>query len=180
MKPGLIIGITGCAGSGKTTLADFFSSAYFATPLSFADPIKAALNAAFGFTGEQWLDRNWKEQVDFELGISPRELMQTLGTDWGRNMICSDVWVKLLFSKWKSAGRPFAVVADIRFDNEARAILAEGGIVVNVERPEIEKVADHVSEDGISRELISVTVYNIGTVDELTRLGEAAIIARIE
>ncbi len=61
--------------------------------------------------------------------------MQTLGTEWGRNLIASDLWIRA----WQHAlanvpaGVP-VVVDDCRFPNEADAVVAAGGICVRIER----------------------------------------------
>jgi hypothetical protein len=60
-------------------------------------------------------------------GIPTRRVLEVWGTDFGRGLD-PDVWVRQLF-----AGLPpntYGVVDDLRFQNEAQAIRAAGGIVV--------------------------------------------------
>src|SRR5690606_24735571 len=75
-------------------------------------------------------------------GASPRKMMQTLGTDWGRQMIGEDIWVKA-FARI-NAGKQ-VVVPDVRFENEADIVRANGILIHLVGRGGIE--GDHVSEN---------------------------------
>jgi hypothetical protein len=65
-------------------------------------------------------------------GHTVRFALQTLGTEWGRNIMGADFWVK----QWEATldGLPGAVADDVRFVNEAQAIMSRGGIVLRIER----------------------------------------------
>ena len=160
---GLLIGLTGPAGCGKDTVAEYYRDAYGAEILSFATPIKEALNAMFGFTDAQWQDRVWKEGVRGRFGVSPRQLAQTLGTDWGRDMICRNIWINILLDRWAAAGRPFSVIPDVRFDNEAAAIVDTGGRVLSIDRPGHDRIEEshHASEAGVDPRMIACTIPNL-------------------
>jgi hypothetical protein len=100
-------------------------------------------------------------------GATPRLAMQLIGTEWGRDLIASDLWVRA----WSAAverlpgGTPVAV-DDCRFPNEAGMVTAAHGVVVRIERPGFKPVAAaHVSE---GYELpASLTVTNDGTQVQL-------------
>lgn len=158
-----IIGIAGPAGSGKDTLALAFTELGFAR-VSFATPIKDALNAMFGFEPEQWEDREWKEAELEEFGVSPRHLAQTLGTEWGRQFVADDLWVRLALNK---ADDERIVISDVRFDNEADAIRQAGGLIVHLKRPGCAPVKEHVSEAGIAHQPDDHTLMNDGTIEQL-------------
>lgn len=159
-----LIGITGAAGHGKDTIADCLTSANGYHNFSFASPIKQACIAIFGW-GREHLHGNLKEVIDPAYGISPREAMQTLGTDWGRCMIHPEIWIKAGTREIQQYNR--VVVSDVRFDNEAEAIKSLGGTIIEVYRPGKEAVNPHASEEGIRRDLIDHTIINDGTIDEL-------------
>lgn len=158
-----LIGITGVAGSGKDTLADAIVAEFGAVKYSWAYPLKQALNAMFGWTMEMWDDRVWKETEIRWLGKSPRQLAQTMGTEWGRELVHPELWVMIGLDRYsehcKTQKAPF-VIADMRFDNEARAIRRNGGMVVKVTRPDAAPVFGHKSEKGISDDLIDYTLVN--------------------
>ena len=57
--------------------------------------------------------------------------MQTLGTEWGR-ALSPNLWIET----WAAslAGLDRVVADDVRFENEAAAVRALGGVVLRVER----------------------------------------------
>jgi len=174
-----LIGITGKAGVGKDTFADYLVRQHGYVKYSLAEPIKRGINATFGFTPEQWNDRKWKEEPNPVLcGKSPREAAQFFGTEGGREFYGEDVWVNMMADHWKRLWaeyevecranddvrywppRPRMVVPDVRFDNEAARIAAMGGVVMRVIRPGVEPVNDHLSERGVSDKHVHVEVIN--------------------
>jgi len=69
--------------------------------------------------------------------------MQTIGTEWGRNMIHPDIWVRA----WEQSLPEDAdvVVDDVRFPNEVAAIRRLGGDVIRICRDGHEP-GEHISE----------------------------------
>lgn len=131
----IIIAFTGLAGSGKSTAAMHLVEHRGFARVRFAGPLKAMM-AALGCTPEE-IDGDRKEvPCDLLGGRTPRHAMQTLGTEWGRDMIASDLWIRA----WQAAvakvpaGQPI-VVDDCRFPNEADAVRAAGGALIRVVRP---------------------------------------------
>lgn len=64
--------------------------------------------------------------------LTPRIMMQLLGTDCGRNLIHPDIWVKSLFDSL--CVDEYNTISDLRYQNEAKAIKDRGGIIVKVVR----------------------------------------------
>jgi hypothetical protein len=120
-----------------------------------------------GLTASQ-VDGNEKE-LPCELlgGRTPRVAMQTLGTDWGRNMVGPDLWVNATMLRVDAdlARGLVVVIDDLRFDNEALAIRKRGGLVVQLERPGVSYTGEHASEVGVSGHLIHHIVPNADTPD---------------
>jgi hypothetical protein len=131
---GELIGFTGFAGSGKTTCAKLLEEQGFIR-LRFASSLKSML-AAVGFTPEQ-LDGDAKNTpLPTWCNHTPRYIMQTLGTEWGRKLIGEDLWANLFIAKAKkllSKGQK-VVVDDVRFLNEANAIRELGGTIHRIIR----------------------------------------------
>ena len=161
-----LIGLTGKARSGKDTVGDYLTMYNYET-YAMASPIKEACRAAFGWTDEH-LFGDLKEVVDPLYGITPREAMQKMGTEFGRDMINPKLWE--LRAKQQIDSTEYLVITDLRFDNEALLVLKSGGIVLNIERDTrdvINGVEGHSSEDGISKHLITRTIKNNGSLVDL-------------
>lgn len=170
MSKQILIGLTGPAGCGKDTVGYLLLKHGDFRRYALASPIKRGIEAMFGFGPGIWEDRLAKEAPLPWLGKSPRQLAQTLGTEWGREHVDRELWVKLMLRTWdevRQALSPRMVVTDVRFDNEAQAIKNAGGTVWRVERPGVAAVAAHVSEKGVSSALIEGVVKNTGSLDQL-------------
>jgi len=79
-------------------------------------------------------DGDLKEEPIDGLGVSPRYLMQTLGTEWGRDTIHPDLWLRAAERHLEIINGP-VVVPDIRMGNEAAWIRQQDGFVWHVRRP---------------------------------------------
>lgn len=160
-----LVGITGAAGAGKDSLAQGFVREGYVR-YSFADPIKRALDAMFGPI--DWDSRVVKEQwpVPGTAGRTPRYLAQTLGTEWGRELVCHGLWLNL--AKWfVCRSNAPVVIPDVRFDNEARWIHDEGGMVIRLIRPGNAGTVAHASEHGVSDRHVTHELMNNGTLEAL-------------
>jgi len=132
VAPGIsprLIGLCGAAGSGKSEVAAILAE-YGFTRLKFAAALKAMLGtllAAGGVANEdirRMIEGDLKETPAAILGgTSPRHAMQTLGTEWGRDCIAVDLWVRLVIRRAEAilAAGGKVVVEDMRFLNEAAA-----------------------------------------------------------
>lgn len=160
-----LIGIAGRARSGKDTVANFIVAAIGGYRYSFADPIRTML-APLGvdMSDPYWQAR--KEESIPALGVSPRRMMQTLGTEWGRQLINPDLWLIMAHQRLLQNG-PGMVVSDVRFDNEAAWIRKHGGRIIHVIRPDTKAVEAHASEDGIEMQDTDARLFNSGTLEEL-------------
>lgn len=145
----MIIGLTGYAGSGKSTIA---RNMFAFSPKKFARPLKAMMRALLLEQGvdddtiRRMIEGDLKERPSPFLNMqTPRHAMQTLGTDWGRALICENLWADAALRDLHPAIS--YVFDDVRFDNEADAIRKAGGKIVRLHRSGVERTSDHPSED---------------------------------
>jgi hypothetical protein len=172
--PRTIIAFTGLAGAGKSTAALHLVKNRNFQRVRFAGPLKAML-AALGCNPIE-IDGSSKEMpCDLLCGKTPRQAMQWLGTEWGRDLIGPDLWIRA----WQHAvslvpaGVP-VVVDDCRFPNEAAAVLSAGGVLVRIERPGAGTASIHSSEQHALP--AAATLYN--TLDEPNLRGQVDILLR--
>lgn len=166
-----IIGITGKARSGKDTAGDVLYKKQGFYKMAFAKPIKDALERMFlAYKPEFNFGQNKEDNLE-GLDVSPRVLAQTLGTEWGRNIIHEDIWVKIM-EKRINTMRELTnvkgfVITDVRFENEAQWVRASEGILIHITREDIKDVAEHSSENGIKPVEGDKMIINNGTIEDL-------------
>lgn len=170
----VIIALAGRAGSGKDTAAAFLAHAairdgYGATTTGFASPLKAGLSAMFGFQFAD-LTREEKEAPLEFIGKSPRELMQTLGTEWGRG-VHQELWIQLMerriFERPTFGADDLWILTDCRFPNELAWVRRKGGVTWWIERDGVPPVASHSSENSIGPGDCDRVIANFGSRADL-------------
>ena len=182
-----IIAFTGKAGSGKDTAAKIMQEQMLQRDptvktafMSFASPIKKAVAAILGCDVGCFDERKFKEGSLLDshgLDTSPRQMMQLLGDEYGRQMISEDIWIQTAHNTLMDlceVGADFVFITDLRYDNEQAWVLDAGGIVINVERFKRSPVATHASENGLSKPPCH-TIRNYWALDDLSK--ETLIIA---
>jgi hypothetical protein len=145
-----LIGLTGKARSGKDTVAGMLKDAFQVETLAFARPLKEGLKTMLNLTDEH-VHGSLKETVIEDFGKSPRQMLQTLGTDWGRELVTNDIWLIVAqrqIAAWLDEDKS-VVITDVRFDNEADLIRKLGGSVWHVRRNDAQAVNAHASEAGV-------------------------------
>ena len=164
-----VIGITGVARSGKDTVANMIIARCGGYRYSFADPMRRMLAAGLNIDmGDPYWIAN-KETVIPAIGKSPRQLMQTLGTEWGRQLVSPDLWVTLAKATLQRNG-PGMVIPDIRFESEADWVRSIGGRIYRLGRANAHSVSTHVSEDGITTDPLDTAIANNGSLKDLHEL----------
>lgn len=118
----------------------------------------------------QWQGReHWVE-------MTVREFMQKLGTDGLRENLHPNVWVNALFADYIPVHTdhvpggfeyPNWIITDCRFENEAQAVKARGGVVVRINRPGVEAVNAHPSETALDNWNFDYTINNDGDINKL-------------
>lgn len=163
MTPPMLIGLCGYKRAGKSTVASLLAEGWGFRVESFAAPIRRAVADILGMS-EADLEHAKATPLDWLDRITPRKLMQTLGTEWGR-AIHRDLWVlscmaRIAGAEKSAGGRLPWVIHDVRFSNEAGAIRDRGGVIVRVDRGDPVDADDHASEQPLPDHLVDYTLDN--------------------
>tara|TARA_Y100001938_G_scaffold145753_1_gene223152 strand:- start:32344 stop:33141 length:798 start_codon:yes stop_codon:yes gene_type:complete len=160
---------------------------------SFADPLKIIAIQLFGLSEEQCFgtdeDKNSLTDIriqdmsrlisgpdqtelvkisEAEAHLTAREFLQYFGTDICRRLK-SDIWVRSCVNRIKQSGTELAIVPDIRFPNEVKAIRKAGGKVIRLTRKPHEDSHDsETALDGFKKFDHVIDNQNM-TIDETNR-----------
>lgn len=124
---------------------------------------------------------------------TPRLLLQLLGTECGRQIIHPSIWVNSLMNEyrgsesilWKNGDKtvnsnsyPNWIITDMRFPNELLAVKQRKGISIRVNTKwkhhtdgkhiTAYRENEHESETALDNAEFDYTIYNNGTIEELT------------
>jgi hypothetical protein len=126
--------------------------------------------------------------------LSPRIMLQSLGTEWGRQVVSNDIWIDNLlataedmllgdvyereigFTGEKDTPPSGIVVSDVRFGNELTRIKDEKGKIVRVTREVADKkakklgIVGHASEAEqaeFTADMFDAVLANEGTLSDL-------------
>lgn len=105
-----IIMISGPQGAGKSTLAKALKDKLSAPILKFADPIYQMHDAVWSIM---------RGVLDVDKSVIDGQLLQYLGTEWGRKRFGEDVWVWGLARRMLESRADVFIVDDLRFRSEA-------------------------------------------------------------
>lgn len=108
-------------GAGKSTLSKAIKDALKLNGLRvldtrFADPLYE-MHGEIRFLLKSYDPEN---TLNYNYNVKDGNLLQLLGTEWGRNTIDSDIWVKIMIAKIKKEFSNYdcIVIDDCRFKNE--------------------------------------------------------------
>ena len=122
--------------------------------------------------------------------LTPRLLLQIIGTECIRDKVHPNAWVNALFAdykaKWIPTGDSVAeedvslekeypnwCITDMRFPNELEAVKSRGGITIRVNRPWVDKnkehqvITEHPSETALDNAEFDYTIENNSTIEDL-------------
>jgi hypothetical protein len=171
--------------SGKSTVARYLKRNGYVR-VAFAEPLKKMLETLAQECGLSFADRYEGLYGSNKHGVFPpclgdktiadepvtwRYLMQTLGTDWARNSVFSDFWIRIAEARIRKeleAGNS-VIIDDMRFPNEYELITGLGGEVWEVRRRAAEAgyVRQHRSEGLMDNFKFDQTLFNETTIPEL-------------
>lgn len=118
--------------------------------------------------------------------LTPRLILQLLGTECGREIIHPNLWVNSLFADYVGIPQvgvgitenndykyPNWIITDMRFPNELQAVKDRGGITIRVNRPGVimngigYNANEHPSETALDYAEFDYIIDNNGTIEEL-------------
>lgn len=186
----MLIAICGLKGSGKDTVGNYLVNHYGFIRFHFADALKDMLSIIFGWPREL-LEGSTKESREFrekkdswwseKLGrdITPRNMLQYMGTDLFRNNFHTDIWKLIIEKKINDNKDKNIVITDCRFKNEIEMVRENGGKIMFVHRnlpnwfipyknyKQNAPTHIHISETEWIRTKFDYEIENNTTLDEL-------------
>jgi hypothetical protein len=167
-------------GSGKSEVAKILVRDYGATLIKFAAPLKDMTRVLLGHMGvdpseiERRVEgdlkeapiedfRYWDMGSEYTMPLTTRFIMQTLGTEWGRDTIDPNFWSKITRDRILSELRAghSVVLDDMRFYQEYDMISDfESGLTVKVHRPSALRTNTHASEGALDKMIFDWTIDN--------------------
>ena len=172
----------------------------------YSDKLKDMVCILIGCTREQLEDQTfkatplgeeWRRVIDLRTGkfadtdiievqniarnhvLTPRDILQFLGTDFGRDMIHPNVWINSLFADYHSGIKMSDyteskwIITDSRFPNDVERVKSLGGITIRVNRksnilPCVGHEFQHPSETALDDyKGFNYTINNNGSIDDL-------------
>lgn len=160
--------------SGKTTVATFLERHGY-TRISFADTLKdmtVVLLRSLGFSKAEAKHavHHAKHTAVQGLGFDVRHMLQTLGTEYGRQCLHPDVWVHAWLSRTSEAlaGGHRVICDDMRFPNELDAVRSLSGAAWQVTRSGVVRMTTHASEGSLDAyEHFDFVLRNDGSLSQL-------------
>jgi hypothetical protein len=156
------IGIQGKAHTGKSSVAKFLAERYDVVYCkAFADPLKTACAVLFGLPTNHFYQSEIKEMVNPVWGVSPRQILQFVGTEMFRQKIqeliphvgerfwelrlkntvnndilgitnCEEDFPYVCYVEDDYRDGDIIVIEDVRFQNEVDFIQENNGIIIRL------------------------------------------------
>jgi len=170
----MLFAICGHKRHGKDSIADVLVAHFGFRKDQFARPMKEACSAIFGWSAEYI--ENEKETIDPRWGISPRQALMLLGTEWGQYMLSGEfpefkritgrkLWARRTLDLYNPSEN--LVISDMRFPHEAEEVRERGGKIIRVIRPTFPTDLSHESEKAVGDIQADIYVCNGGTLQDL-------------
>jgi len=160
----MIIAFSGYAKSGKDTAAEIIKSEFQDFKIKkFSQKLKDIASILTGIPSKMFEQQFIKDADIAGWGMTGREMLQKIGTDAIRDGLHKDAWVMSLFSDYHAGDK--WLITDCRFPNEFYYVKKFGGIVVRINRPEVNPINAHPSETALDGYDFDVTIFNDGDLN---------------
>lgn len=189
----IVVAMCGCMRSGKDTAARHLRDSHAFVNLKVAAPLKQGIVHMFGFSEEQ-VEGDAKDQVDSRWNVTPRQVMQWLGTDVFQHRIDTELLPGIGRSFWTTQllmrihdldGH--VVISDVRFQHELDALERLDAAVFRVVTVKLERCMGAAARSDAPHDLHESercmlrthhVVHNDSTVAALTAQLDALIRCR--
>jgi hypothetical protein len=122
--PQLIIGINGLAQHGKDTTANAIAKrlndrGFTTETLSYAIALKHISQYVFDLADDHLnTSAGKKEEIPAAHGMTPRKIMQLVGTESFRDVFWPEIWTEFLDRQIAKSSADVILIPDMRFSNE--------------------------------------------------------------
>lgn len=168
----ILVGLCGYRGAGKSEVSKGAANIQGYKHMGFSDTLYQML-IAFGIPRTVVFDKSrWDEPRPELNGLTTRYACDTLGTDWGRNLIGKDIWANRTVAKACEHLRTtdkLVIIDNVRFPEEAQAIINADGVLIAFHRPRLKKDLSREAEqhiDFIQRRLCRLDFVNNSHIDD--------------
>jgi hypothetical protein len=176
----VIVGLSGYARVGKDTVGAFLVAEHGFRRVAFADELRSFLydlnplipilnggpnRVAPLVDALGWDLAKQRDEV--------RALLQRIGTECVRKRD-PDFWIRTALRDVDD--RDDIVITDVRFPNEARAVLDRCGVMLRIERPYYRPLNEHPSETALDDWSFDAVIANNGSLEDLGRAVERAVL----
>lgn len=144
MRARKLIGLVGMKQVGKSTIGNHLQNQHGFKTLSFAAPLKRICSETFHIPPENFELTVTKELPDLELKVSPRHIMQAVGTGLFRNTLpqllpdmklgCDSIWIYSMKKELEKYSTDHVVITDVRFSDECKFLKENGGVLIYIDR----------------------------------------------
>jgi len=143
-----IVGLVGFIGSGKGTVSSYLKDTYNFQNLSFAKTLKDAVANIFHWPrnlleGDTSESRQWREEIDIWWAnrldiphLTPRWVLQNLGTNVIRKEFHDDMWIASLERSLLDLEGNY-VISDLRFPNEIKMLKNQNSKIWWIQRGDL-------------------------------------------
>lgn len=173
-----LIGISGKFMSGKDTLAEILSKEYEKLGkktkiLKFADSLKQICSILVGTDLEDQYTQGGKMKMNIA-NMTNGRLQQIVGTTL-REHVNENIWIFPVIEYYKKNPDTVCIISDCRFRNEAKEIQKNGGILIRINRENLNEDSlgrdrNHISETDLDDYKFDVVIQNNRTVEDLNKI----------
>ena len=173
----MIIGVCGFIGSGKDTIAEYISKKFGHKHIKISSKLKDVVKVLFNFNDDQ-VETYSKEVIDKRWGVTPRTVMQFLGTEIFQYKIQEilpcvkrNFWIKSIIDEHvKDANYPI-VISDMRFLHEYTELQKYDVFVIKIKRNYVNQPVDmHPSETEFVNIPVNLEVDNNSSITDMLNM----------
>lgn len=157
--PTKYVGLFGLKGHGKTSVAKAIcDNGRRGAKLSFIEKLRNIIHDVYGITELDQHRMKAANETPPGWSMTMRQAQQHLGTE-GFRAICPSTWLDYLFKSYETFAAyestpPLAVIDDVRFEDEVKAVKDRGGINIVVINPDIPIHDDNHESERYMKEVI--------------------------